>query len=544
VAAFVWGERLGRRELLPALAATAVAGVAGVLAAPRLDIHRPVLNYQSIANSLSPGGIETFQWYQGYGPYAWPTDGQTVLQIKARHPGFWKTENLDDFDGRGWVQAQNNLGSPYAGPPPTPAPSPLATATWTETLRVSIGTMYTTNVVASGTAQTPRDVPGGVTAGPSAGTWLANRQLGPGDAYVVKVYAPDPSPAQLENAGLSYPDSLGYYRSMYLPVTGSRSAAGTIVFPSFGDSTVLNPAAAYIASELDSSSYAPAYRLAQRLASGATTPYAFVARVEDYLLRNYAYSTNAPISANPLETFLFKEKFGYCQQFAGAMALLLRMGGIPARVAVGFTPGSFSSSSGTYNVVDSDAHSWVEAWFPTYGWVAFNPTPSSAAGLRGPIGGGSNLPLTPATAAKDHATVSGATVAAHQGGGSTPALAAIGATVALLLGLVGLVARTRSRRPVLASGDELLAELERALRRSSIEFTPATTLAHLERRFRHTPGAAAYVRAVGRARYADTAEEPTPAERRALRAQLAEGRGTFGRLRAIWALPPRPQRLK
>jgi hypothetical protein len=96
--------------------------------------------------------------------------------------------------------------------------------------------------------------------------------------------------------------------------------------------------------------------------------------------------------------------------------------------------------------------------------------------------------------------------------------------------------RNRSAPP---SGDELLAELERALRRSSFELTPATTLAEIERRFRRSTEAAGYVRAVGRARYADVAELPTPAQRRALRAHLAEGRGTFGRLRAIWALPPR-----
>ena len=60
------------------------------------------------------------------------------------------------------------------------------------------------------------------------------------------------------------------------------------------------------------------------------------------------------------------------------MALLLRMGGIPARVATGFTSGSYDRKAKEYVVRDLDAHSWVEAWFPDYGWVTFDPTPSAA----------------------------------------------------------------------------------------------------------------------------------------------------------------------
>jgi protein-glutamine gamma-glutamyltransferase len=539
VAAFVWGERVGRRELAPALAVAGLAGAAGVLVAPGLDIHHPVLNYQAIANSLSPGGIETFQWYQGYGPYSWPTDGQQVLRVQAAHAEYWKTQNLDDFDGRGWVQAPQIAAAVGAAPPATPAPSFGAVATWTQTLTVTIGTMYTDSIVASGAAQTPQGVPGGVSAGASRGTWIANRQLGPGDAYRVRVYAPDPSVGQLEAAGTSYPASLAYYRKIFLPVSGAKSVAGNFIFPAFGSSASTS-ADAYVAASAEASPYAAAYHLAVRLAAGATTPYAFVARVEQYLQHNYTYNINPPISSDPLETFLFKEKFGYCQQFAGAMALLLRMGGIPARVAVGFTPGKYSSSTHEYDVVDTDAHAWVEVWFPTYGWVAFNPTPSSSPGSLPNAAGGGAL-KAPSAALKNRASAPTSTTHRRHGGGSTLPLAAIAAIILVLgLGAGGgglLLLRRRTREP--PSSDELLDELERALERSSFELTPATTLTDLERKFRRSPEAAGYVRAVGRARYADAAEPPTPGERRALRAALAEGRGSFGRIRALWALPPR-----
>ena len=69
---------------------------------------------------------------------------------------------------------------------------------------------------------------------------------------------------------------------------------------------------------------------------------------------------------------------GYCQQFSGVMALMLRMGGVPARVASGFSPGSYNSERKDYVVRDTDAHSWVEAYFPPYGWITFDPTPAAS----------------------------------------------------------------------------------------------------------------------------------------------------------------------
>jgi hypothetical protein len=73
---------------------------------------------------------------------------------------------------------------------------------------------------------------------------------------------------------------------------------------------------------------------------------------------------------------------GYCQHFAGAMALMLRYLGIPARVAAGFTSGTYDRRTRQWTVTDHDAHTWVEAWFPRYGWIPFDPTPG-----RGSLGG-------------------------------------------------------------------------------------------------------------------------------------------------------------
>jgi hypothetical protein len=111
-------------------------------------------------------------------------------------------------------------------------------------------------------------------------------------------------------------------------------------------------------------------------------------------------------------------------------------------------------------------------------------------------------------------------------------------TGALALALLTVFA-VRLRRPSSVEADRLLAELERALSRSGRPLAPGATLAQLEHTFRSAPAAAAYVRALRLARYGSAAEPPTAAGRRAVRARLAAGLGISGRVRALWALPPR-----
>ncbi len=79
--------------------------------------------------------------------------------------------------------------------------------------------------------------------------------------------------------------------------------------------------------------------------------------------------------ADALLEFL-NRKTGFCQQFASAMAIMLRTQGIPSRVAVGFTAGDFDEDTGSYRVTTDQAHAWVEVYFPTYGWLTFEPTPN------------------------------------------------------------------------------------------------------------------------------------------------------------------------
>ncbi len=104
--------------------------------------------------------------------------------------------------------------------------------------------------------------------------------------------------------------------------------------------------------------------------------------VEDYLGKGFTYSETPPAGSRTLDGFLFDTKQGFCQQFSGAEALLLRMGGIPARVSTGFTSGAFDNKAKEWVVRDLDAHSWVEVWFPGYGWVTRDPTPAASPSRR------------------------------------------------------------------------------------------------------------------------------------------------------------------
>src|SRR6185295_13618526 len=113
---------------------------------------------------------------------------------------------------------------------------------------------------------------------------------------------------------------------------------------------------------------------------GARTPEDFVQNVLTYLgnTAEYTYSETPPPASRTLDGFLFESKQGYCQQYSGAMALLVRMAGIPARVVTGFSTGATDTKTGEYVVRDFDAHSWVEVYYPNWGWLTFDPTPAAS----------------------------------------------------------------------------------------------------------------------------------------------------------------------
>ncbi len=119
--------------------------------------------------------------------------------------------------------------------------------------------------------------------------------------------------------------------------------------------------------------------LAKQITARAVTPFDKTITVENYLRSRFTYTLNltGKPGRDPLAHFLFETRAGHCEYFASAMAIMLRTLGIPTREVNGFLPGEYNDLGGDYIVRASDAHSWVEVYFPGTGWMTFDPTPPS-----------------------------------------------------------------------------------------------------------------------------------------------------------------------
>src|SRR5205814_543603 len=123
--------------------------------------------------------------------------------------------------------------------------------------------------------------------------------------------------------------------------------------------------------------------LAREMTAGQRSVRERARAIESHLQRDYGYTLELPKQTvpDPLAYFLFSRKKGHCEYFASAMAVMLRTVGIPSRLATGFQSGMYNPLSDLWVVRASDAHSWVEAWIPGYGWATFDPTPADPGGF-------------------------------------------------------------------------------------------------------------------------------------------------------------------
>ena len=181
------------------------------------------------------------------------------------------------------------------------------------------------------------------------------------DEYDVTSYTPQVNAAELRAAGNLYP---------------------------------LESTAAYL--QLPASLPARVGQLAERIVSGAGSPYDQALRIQDYLRQNYTYDLTverAPENTDVVDDFLFSAQRGFCSHFATAMAVMLRTRGIPARVVSGYAMGSFDFDRGEYLVPADASHAWVEVYFPAYGWIEFEPTAAVGAISYPEVVAGSIQPL-------------------------------------------------------------------------------------------------------------------------------------------------------
>ena len=123
---------------------------------------------------------------------------------------------------------------------------------------------------------------------------------------------------------------------------------------------------------------------AKAIAGNLDTPYDKAAAIEAWLRANVVYDDKTPAPPEDMDgvAYVLSIRRGYCDYYASAMIVMLRTLGVPARMAVGYAQGRYDSEAGVYHITEKDSHSWVEVFFPKYGWIEFEPTASQPAVVR------------------------------------------------------------------------------------------------------------------------------------------------------------------
>ncbi len=329
-----------------------------------------------------PVGVR-YVWNSHYLGIHFPQKKTTVLKVKTEGPKrnlYWRATTLDDYTGTGWQESldlspeasSNQIDSDSLALLPAAARNE---SNWVKQ-DVTVEALKDNHLIAS--AQPMRwDPPSDATFQDQGGDIVVlSRSLQRDQSYTVSSYAPQPTPKQLGQAGTNYPDSierdLEVIQTAAVPKFGTpdRDLLMTVFFDARFDGDPLMQQNRAL------------YERAREVVGDVSTPYAAAATLEAWFrqpsLGGFVYDEQPPVPAAnqpALVQFVTQTKRGYCQHFAGAMALMLRYLGIPARVAAGFTSGSYDANSHEWTVTDHEAHTWVEVYFPGWGWIPFDPTP-------------------------------------------------------------------------------------------------------------------------------------------------------------------------
>ncbi len=252
--------------------------------------------------------------------------------VESERPSYWRTGVYDRYTGDEWLRSGQESDLEGALEPP---PGEY------ETVEQEVYAERDLRVVPAATQ--PLSIDGSIAddATVSAhGQVYPDSILAAGESYTVESAVVDPEPAELQQAGTSYPEEVTEH---YLQRPESTSSA-------FDERTA-------------------------EITADAETPYETAVAIEDYLRSSNDYSLEVERpDGDVAEAFLLEMDEGYCVYFATAMTQMLRAEDVPARYATGYTAGE-EVEEDTYTVRGLDAHAWVEVYFPGHGWVPFEPTP-------------------------------------------------------------------------------------------------------------------------------------------------------------------------
>jgi protein-glutamine gamma-glutamyltransferase len=320
-----------------------------------------------------------YVWNSNYTGIDFPKKKTVVFRVEAPPPSlYWRATTLHEFDGAGWVEDRDYL---FPGGATVDEIDPLLPRlgrdrrNWVEQtvtvealsdvhlIGASVPVSYNANPLDVGRVL---NATGGVAFAPAVSR---------GDSYKVWSYAPNPRDVELARSLPIYPAEIS--------AEGHLNVLPGLAVPAFGAEDraeeMDDRLEDYAAIDRRIRPYQQLYRQALEIVGEARTPYAATVAIETWLRTagGFTYDERPPQSRSlpPLVDFVMRSKRGYCQHYAGAMALMLRYLGIPARVAAGFASGRYDSNRGLWTVTDHDAHTWVEVWFDGYGWLPFDPTP-------------------------------------------------------------------------------------------------------------------------------------------------------------------------
>jgi transglutaminase-like putative cysteine protease len=270
-----------------------------------------------------------------------------VMYVRTAAPAYWRGLVFDTYQGGVWTTSAHGFRQmqPFIPPRLLPPAPPNNLGTFVQVFRVLrplpgvISAAYPIESLYAPVTSLRED---------AYGTFFTPDLLRPGQTYSVVSYLPNLSAKELQSV-----------------VVGSVADG---VGPSYLDAAGLSQRAR---------------DLAQTAVSGHTTnEFDEVMALTNYLQANFQYSQqlgHVPAGRDPVDWFLFDVKIGYCEQFATAETLMLRSLGIPARLATGYSTGSYDPVLDQSVVRERDAHAWVEVWFPGHGWVPVDPSPGFSA---------------------------------------------------------------------------------------------------------------------------------------------------------------------
>ncbi len=350
----------GRRRLLQALAVLIGVVPIAVLSAGAIDRQLPgfVLAQPRLGELAGPrlqahpgltGGLDTGS------PVS--LSDEIVLRVKVDRPLYWRGTTYEDWDGRRWSSEVDTTPLSWSGD------------------GVRLPTLPGSDRASMASRAAANNLPEPVTVLQQFTAERAGLDVVLGAWRVESLWSSAKAANLGDDGSLRLVEPLG---------AGATWTVESALIPASADDmrradpANLDPSSATLARFGVEDDVSPdVAQLAREITSSAPTTYDKVLALEAWMDDNIVYTRDIPRLADgedAVQHLLFQSRRGYCEQIGSALVVMLRSLGIPARLVVGYVPGSYDATSGEWVSRGTDAHAWAEVYFPGVGWTGFDPT--------------------------------------------------------------------------------------------------------------------------------------------------------------------------